>query len=175
VIVTELRSPFFVTDAEVDAWLAYEASFEYVRETQPNCGPEVEIFQRFCGGQRGDSWCDDFQCFCYCGVWPHIPLTKSGRCQTTRERASALGWLLPRGTAPQRGDIGLCIDVPKNHAHHIFSVTSEPTAAGVFHSTEGNTNPAGGSNGYGVFSRKSRSMKLTTTYEFIRFPRRPNG
>lgn len=178
-IITAPRAQFYVTDQEIDVFLGYERSFSYVRETQPNEGPEVEVFQAFCYGKKGDSWCADFQCFCYCGVWPHSPLRRNGSCQGLRESARTLGWLLPMGTWPQRGDIGLSIDVSaqarakygRTHAHHAFGVEYS-RSSGEFDTIEGNTNPDGGSNGYGVFLRSVRSMHLTTSYQFIRFPRK---
>lgn len=170
-VVKEVRDPFFVTEKEIDAWLDYQKAFDYVRETEPNEGPEVEIFQKWCYGKKGDSWCADFQCYTWDHVWPKLPLARSGSCQNLRQKAAKLGWLLKRGTAPRKGDVGFVIDVKKNHAHHIFSVTGDPRPDKTFDTVEGNTNPAGGSNGFGVFERATRRMGGTTTYEFMRFPR----
>ena len=172
IVVTEQRAPFFVTEEEIAAWLELERSCKYVRETDPNCGPEVEQFQKFCGGQKGDSWCDDFQSWAIYQVWPHFVLRRSASCQQTRIMAATLGWLQHRGTEPRVGDLGLVIDVARDHAHHIFAVSSPMRADKTFNTIEGNTNPAGGSNGYGVFERETRRMGGRTTYEFIRFPRK---
>jgi hypothetical protein len=184
IIISEHRDPFFATDAEIEAWLSYERSFNYVRELKgkPNCGPEIEVFQRFTFNEPGASWCCSFQCWCLFGVWPNIPLRKTGSCQQLRERAKTLGWLLPIGSSPQKGDIGLVIDesaatrakLGRDHAHHIFAVSSQ-WRGGLqsFDSIEGNTNPAGGREGYGVFERDDlRAMKKSTTYQFIRIPRK---
>lgn len=169
--VTELREPFYATLDEIDAWLAYQRSFLYVREVTPNVSPEIHIFQQFCGGSDGDSWCDDFQSYTQFRIWQRYPLKQSGACQITRVRAALLGWLLPRGSKPIKGDQGLLIDVPNDHAHHTFSVSSDLRDDGTFSTLEGNTNPAGGSNGYGVFERTTRRVGGSSTYEFIRIPR----
>lgn len=79
-------------------------------------------------------------------------------------------WLMPRGTLPLPGDIGLVIDAPKDHAHHTFLVTVEKLADHRFGSFEGNTNPGGGREGYGCFDRTTRRMGGLTVYEFIRLP-----
>jgi hypothetical protein len=170
--VAEQRVPFFVTEEEVDAWLDYQRAFKFVREIKPNVSPEISVFQKFCDGAPGDSWCDDFQSYTEFRIWRKFALKQSGRCQTTRERAALVHWLLPRGSVPKKGDLGLVIDVPRDHAHHIFSVASDVRADNTFNSIEGNTNPAGGSNGYGVFERTTRRIWGTSTYEFIRFPRK---
>jgi hypothetical protein len=172
-IVAAERVPFFATAAEITALLDYQRSFKYVRELRPNVSPEIHIFQTACGGQDGDSWCDDFQCYCEHRVWTHYPLRLNGRCQTTREQAAKLGWLLPIGTKPQRGDRGYCIDLALDHAHHTFVVDSDCRADLTFDSIEGNTNPAGGSNGYGVFERATRRFKAKGgTYQFHRIPQK---
>jgi hypothetical protein len=170
--IPEQRVPFYVTDEEVDAWLNYQRAFKFVREIQPNVSPEISVFQKFCDGVPGDSWCDDFQSYTEFRVWQHFALRQSGRCQTTRMKAALMGWLQPRGSKPRKGDLGLVIDVARDHAHHIFSVASEVRADKTFNTIEGNTNPAGGSNGYGVFERETRRIGGKSTYEFIRFPRR---
>lgn len=173
-VVKDVREPFYVTDAEIDAWLEYQKEFDYVRETEPNEGPEVEIFQKWCYGKKGDPWCADFQCYTWDHTWTKIPLARSGSCQTLRKRAKALGWLMPRGTTPKKGDIGLVIDTKRDHAHHIFSCSTDMKANKTFETIEGNTNPGGGREGYGVFERATRRMGGTTTYEFIRLPRKGN-
>jgi hypothetical protein len=170
-VVGEVRTPFFALDDEIDAWLDYQRAWNWVRETEPNEGREVEEFQRWCGGTKGDSWCADFQSYTQDHVWLHFPLARNGSCQGLRNEAAKLGWLMKRGTLPLKGDLGLVIDVSKNHAHHIFSVSGDTRADHTFNSIEGNTNPAGGSNGYGVFERTSRRTNGTNVYEYIRLPR----
>lgn len=78
-------------------------------------------------------------------------------------------WLLPQGALPIVGDIGLVIDPKKDHAHHTFLVSSRPPTT-RFGSIEGNTNPGGGSDGYGCFERETRKMGGLTVYQFIRLP-----
>ena len=96
-------------------------------------------------------------------TFPTLP--KSGRCQTVREAAHKLGWTTK---TPSYLDIGLLIDTSRDHAHHTFFVSSVATPL-PFHTIEGNTNPAGGREGYGVFGRKRGGDKLT--YEYIHIPR----
>lgn len=172
-IVADARSPYFyVTDEELDAWLDYERAYSFVREAKVNDSPEIRVFQQFTGNAPPDSWCASFQSYCIYRVWPHFPLRKSASCQAIRTQAALLKWLLPRGSKPERGDLGFVIDVAKDHAHHIFAVSSDAHADYTFNSAEGNTNPAGGREGYGVFERTTRRWRQsTTTYEFARFPR----
>lgn len=171
--VPQARAPFTATDEEIDALLDYERAFKFVREWRgPNNSPEINVFQRSCGGVSGDSWCDDFQCYCEHRIWPRFPLKMNGRCQTTRMQAAVMGWLLPLGSQPQKGDRGYVIDLAHDHAHHTFVVSSDVRADLTFDSIEGNTNPAGGSDGYGVFERTTRRFKAVGgNYQFHRIPR----
>lgn len=150
--------------------LIYKELGEYlVREQKPNDSPRIREFQKVTGNAPPDSWCMSFQMWSLFQVFGKDrfpPLPKSGRVQTVREAAQKLGWITK---APASGAIGLLIDNARDHAHHTFLVTGEMTGIYEFPTVEGNTNPDGGREGYGVFARK-RKLHGSLTYEFIHFP-----
>lgn len=140
-----------------------------VRELKPNDSPRIRQFQAVTGNAPPDSWCMSFQMWALLQVFGKDrfpPLPKSGSCQAVRDVAKKLGWITK---TPASGDIGLLIDTKRDHAHHTFLVTGRMTGAEDFPTVEGNTNPAGGREGYGVFPRK-RGLHGTLTYEFIHLP-----
>lgn len=79
-------------------------------------------------------------------------------------------WLLHKGVAPQVGDLGFVIDPSRDHAHHTFLVSQIVPLSNRFGSLEGNTNPGGGREGYGMFERDTRRMGGLTVYQFARIP-----
>lgn len=128
-----------------------------------------EKYQRAIGGeeavQRKDSWC------LYFVLWGFLELVAgemralrflvprvTGSCEEFRRAARANGQLMPVGTAPLPGDIGLVVHTGTDHAHHAFFVgTAEPENPGVGITTaEGNSNATGGSNGDGAYVRDKR-------------------
>jgi len=120
----------------------------FVRETEgPNRGAWVSLFQRFSGGQDGDSWCCDFVSFiediAYHGK---APSRRTGSCDLKLSDARFKGFIV---AAPQPDDLYFFItDV--GHAHHVGIVTivSEVGFAGI----AGNTSEDGlSTNGTGVF------------------------
>lgn len=139
-----------------------------VREIKPNDSPRIREYQSVTGNAPPDSWCMSFQMWSMKQVFKDRfpPLPKSGRVQTVREAAQKLGWI---SKTPKSGAIGLLIDTKRDHAHHTFIVTGPMTAKKEFPTCEGNTNPDGGREGYGVFAR-ARHLGGSLTYEFIILP-----
>lgn len=136
-------------------------------EHGPNDGT-CATYQRAIGGeeavQRHDSWC------LYLVLWGLLQLVGArvmlaqlvpavtGSCQDFRLAARRRGQLLPIGTAPRAGDIGLVVRAEDDHAHHAFWLaTSRAENAGAGLTTiEGNSNNTGGSNGDGTYTRDKR-------------------
>lgn len=148
------------------AWAAL-----HVREVPPgsNAGEYVESFQRFAGGQKGDSWCCEFAwtvgqlaAIVSGGFWP-IPRT--GSCETVHQYA--ISHRLVVG-APRKGDLYLLLDAT-GHAHHIGFVTAFHVT--TFDEISGNTTQAtGSSEGWGVFPN---TRKVTPSIVFVRWSAAP--
>jgi hypothetical protein len=118
------------------------------------------VYQLAIGGQeavdRHDSWC------LYLALWGILQVlgsrkalagvvpTITGSCEDFRRAARVTGQLMPRGTTPLPGDIGLVVNTATDHAHHAFTVSKSRTTL------EGNSNDTGGSNGDGEYMRDSR-------------------
>lgn len=129
-----------------------------------------EKYQRAIGGEeavdRHDSWCLYFvlwgylQVFGLLAVLRQLVPTITGSCEQFRQAAKKTGRLMPIGTAPLPGDIGLVVAGVGTdaHAHHAFLVaTREPENPGAGITTEeGNSNNTGGSNGDGAYVRDKR-------------------
>lgn len=124
-------------------------------------------YQRAIGGeeavQRADSWCLYFVLWCFLqlvaedmaqlrGLVPAV----TGSCEDFRQAARRCGRLLPVGTKPLPGDIGLVVNTAANHAHHAFLVGQGAVASGGVPTDEGNSNDTGGSNGDGAYERTAR-------------------
>lgn len=138
--------------------------FGFVRETGgPNIGAWVSVFQRFAGGQDGDSWCADFVSFlldvAYHGK---SPLKKTGSTQALLAEARVKGFVV---TTPQPDDLYFYVN-DAGHAHHVGIVTGVNPLIGL----SGNTSPDGLSvNGTGVFEHP---LSVDPTHlVFVRLPR----
>jgi hypothetical protein len=157
------------TEAEITTVILTALMEVSVREIKANDSPRIREFQKVTGNAPPDSWCMSFvqwgllQVF---GKKRFPPLPKSGSCQAVRLAAKKLGWIK---NTPKGGAIGLLIDTKRDHAHHTFLVTGPTTNEKKFPTVEGNTNPNGGREGYGVFPR-ARRIGGTLTYEFIHLP-----
>lgn len=146
----------------IDAVLRFAKSQLYVREIGANAGPSVQEFQRITGNKPPDSWCASFVSWCgKSALLNDWPLTVTAGCQTLYVDAKAKGLMRD---APKRGDVFLMwhADLGRYaHTGFVYEVTGV-----AFKSYEGNTNPAGGREGYGVFSRE---RVAGTSYRFIRW------
>ena len=153
--------------------LAVARLFLWVREaTGRNDGAPVEAIQKSTGNKRGDAWCASFVYFVgrvlnWLGLkWP-LPRTAS--CDDLLAFARRKNILRQQ---PQKGYLGLVMRSPTD-AIHVYFVTD---AMNAVHSTiEGNTNPNGGRDGYGVFERTrgkpdDPTLKAGLTYAFIDWP-----
>lgn len=146
----------------VDVVLRFAKSQLYVREIGPNAGQVVEEYQRLCGAEKGDPWCAAFVSWCgRRALEKDWPITLSAGCHALFLDAKAKGLVRD---APKRGDVFLLWHPELGRYAHTGFVF-EATGA-VFKSYEGNTNPAGGRDGYGVFERERRADQR---YRFIRW------
>lgn len=130
-------------------------------EKGPNVGT-CEKYQHVTGNGPGDSWCLSFLMW---GVLQVVGAMEALRqvfgivtasCEELRTIARQRGQLMPVGTAPQFGDIGLVVNTAANHAHHAFFVGDGPGEDDSMETLEGNSNDTGGSNGDGAYRRQKR-------------------
>lgn len=130
-------------------------------EKGPNAGT-CEKYQRVTGNGPGDSWCLSFLMWGVLQVVSTMEAlrqvfgTVTGSCEDLRRVARQRGQLMPVGTAPQMGDIGLVVNTAQNHAHHAFYVKDGPGEDESMETIEGNSNDTGGSNGDGTYRREKR-------------------
>lgn len=130
-------------------------------ENGPNDGTCLK-YQRVTGNGRGDSWCLSFLMW---GVLQVVGAMQAlgevvgivtGSCEQLRQVARSRGQLMPVGTEPQSGDIGLVVNTAQDHAHHAYLVEGRSGMDGSRETIEGNSNDTGGSNGDGTYVRNSR-------------------
>lgn len=144
--------------------VAIARRFNFVREVGgANTGAWVSLFQRFAGGEDGESWCCDFESYvemiAYRGRAPGM---RTGSCQQKLDHARGRGWVV---TDPRVEDLYFFINAA-GHAHHIGIVTAIGTLTGI----AGNTSEDGASsNGTGVFEHT-----LTVPRSLIVFVRLPS-
>lgn len=121
-----------------------------MREIGPNAGQCVQEYQRTTGNKPPDSWCASFVSWCgKSALGSDWPLVISASCETLFLDGKKKG--LNRG-APRRGDVFVMWHADLKRYAHTGLVTE---ATGLnFKTVEGNTNPAGGREGYGVFERE---------------------
>lgn len=112
--------------------------FLFVREAGANSGLRVEAMQKWCDGDKGQSWCAYFATMildlCYQG---DAPVRRQGLCEDIHQQAIREGWLVD---APQPGDLFLYV-TDGGHAHHIGIVTQIAPLTGI----AGNTSEDGAS------------------------------
>lgn len=157
----------------VNVVLAVAKLFLWVREaTGHNDGAPVEAIQQSTGNKRGDAWCASFVYFVgrvlnWLGLrWP-LPRTAS--CDELLEFARRKNILRREA---QRGFLVLVMRSPTD-AIHVAFVDGDGTPA--FPTIEGNTNPSGGRDGYGVFQRTrggpdDPTLKAGLSYAFVDWP-----
>lgn len=140
--------------------LAIARLFLFVREASANAGQRVEAIQKWCGGQKGESWCCYFVTLVldlyYQGT---SPVPRLGACEDVHQLAKRNGWIVDE---PEPGDVVLSVNA-SGHAHHIgFCTVSTPLAT-----IAGNTSEDGASsNGERVAEHPvSRTGKV-----FVRLP-----
>lgn len=157
-------------------------------EAGPNIGT-CRKYQEVTGNGDGDSWCLSFI------MWGVLQIvgtrealrqvfgTITASCEDLRKVARHRGQLLPPGTKPQAGDIGLVVDTQANHAHHAFYIKDGPGEFDEMTTVEGNSNDTGGSNGDGTYIRTTRFGSSDSNmrpgarnhYEVIRVTAREDG
>jgi hypothetical protein len=138
--------------------------FLFVREAkEQNTGLRVEGIQRWCGGQRGQSWC------CYLATMVldiafqgNSPIPRLGAVQDVYDLAKqkkGCRILLPNEVA-QPGDLFLYVN-EADHAHHIGMITQIGGAVGI----AGNTSEDGASsNGKGCYEHGISTNRARVKY-----------
>lgn len=156
----------------IAAVLAASACAEGAEEVGgANAGRFVERVQARTGNRRGDPWCASWvfdvgerMATALGYVWP-LPRTAS--CDALLRAARARGLLR---AVPTAGDVFLVLRTDTDAIHTGF-VVSVPAGQGHgFVTREGNTNPTGGREGYGVFRRQRGHSADRTRYAFIHWP-----
>lgn len=153
--------------------------FQFVRETAgQNRGLWVSLFQKYCDGKPGDSWCSDFRSFVraiqYQGEYPEL---KTGSCTDALAHARRHGWIAADGW-PCEDDTFYCLNADGLTAHHT-GIVGRVAPDGRFATAEGNSNDDGSSNGDRVAIRGLDHPKVrrvsTGHYAFVRPPRPAAG
>jgi hypothetical protein len=149
---------------EVQAVLDVARSQLGVRETSRNSGPQVDGYLRAVDNPPGAPWCASFVYWCIregMKRFPAVPIpyVKSAYCPTVLTWAQDLGLV---HTDPAPGDTFLLLY--GGRARHTGFV-AEVLQTNV-RSLEGNTDPAGGSDGDGVYQR---ARPISAAYQYVRW------
>lgn len=130
--------------------------------TNKNDGPWVEAIQRVTGNKKGDPWCASFVTFVLdIAFRGKNPLVRSASCDVMLNAARKNGWITD---TPAPGDVFLLLKTDDDAVHTGFVTSAGKVSVKTL---EGNTNPGGSRDGWGVFAReRRRSSKLI----FIRIP-----
>jgi len=150
--------------------VGHAKSYVHVREIPPhlNRGAEIDGWNRRVGNQLGDPWCAAFAwCMGDDLLKEHWPVLRTGGCQAIHDWAARRE--LVRDT-PMQGDLVLFWHASLSRWAHVGLVDDVLPFAKGFTSCEGNTNPAGGREGYGVFSRTHEVQTPSPTLSFVRWP-----
>lgn len=118
-----------------------------------NKGPEVNQYLASVGIPPGNSWCMAFVYWCFNQASIQLkianPLTKTGGVLNEYSHEK-----LNQVATPQAGDIFI-MDLGNGLGHTGIIESINPN--GTLHTIEGNTDPAGSRNGYGVFRRERKA------------------
>lgn len=126
-----------------------------------NRGRAVEIIQKFTGNGPGDAWCASF--VARCGkqmLGSDWKLPKTASCDVLLRFAQKNDVLFDK---PERGAVFLRMRTPTDAIHTGF--VEAIVSATEWTAWEGNTNPHGGREGFGVFRRTRGKEK--PPYKFI--------
>lgn len=130
--------------------------FTFVREEPKgsNAGQAVEAFQKHTGNSKGEAWCCSFVMTVLDGMVEH-PLTRTGSCANLGAGAKEHGLLHGE---PVKGAIFL-LWFPSlgRFAHTGFLLGKNDD--GSWNTIEGNSNPDGSREGYGVFVREKEHAR----------------
>jgi hypothetical protein len=153
------------------ALIAEASKYLAVREEGVNHGPLIDKWLLACGlvnpkpPKDGYPWCMAFATSmgkdAYGKQWP-LPMDASCKDHFLFARKKKILQFVP-----QVGDLFLLMkeNVP-DYPHHTGIITEVGLTGTEFKTIEGNSNPQGGREGYGVFER-TRSTKLKEIYTFI--------
>lgn len=151
----------------VEGVLARARQFLFVRESaeHKNAGRWVEAIQRVGGTVKGQPWCCAFVSFVL-GIWYDgvPPLAYTASCDVMLEEAKARHMVVG---VPKSGDLFFVMK-SANDATHVGFVAE--VRAHEFSTIEGNGNPDGGREGFGVFARDgTHARALNGPYVFVRY------
>lgn len=128
-----------------------------------NKGRAVERILKRTGLGPGNPWCAAFVADVGAAMLQqHWPLPKTASCDMLLEFARKKRIL---SNTPKPGSVFLLMRHQHDAIHTGF--VTKVLAKGVFNTVEGNTNPNGGREGYGVFVRSRGGTKDTSKYTFI--------
>jgi hypothetical protein len=149
--------------------LGHAKSYVHVREIPPhlNRGDEIDGWNRRVGNQLGDPWCAAFAwCMGDDLFKDRWPVVRSGGCQMIYDFAHRKDILR---TTPMPGDLVLFWHASLGRWAHVGLVdVLLPFGAG-FTYVSGNTNPAGGREGYGCFVRTLEVQTPSPHLAFVRW------
>lgn len=144
-------------------FLAFAKSQLFVREIGTNAGQCVEEYLKTTGNRKGDPWCAAFIAWCgKSALGSKWPLPKTAGCQALFDAAKAKKLLVK---TPLPGDLLLVYFKSMGRYAHVAIVGAVQDNQVL--TIEGNTNPDGGREGYGVFERV-RPLN-SPTHKYIRW------
>lgn len=145
-----------------------------------NCGPEVEMFQKSIGLEKGDPWCAAFVCYCIkeaakqLGVKPKFEYggsvyklwTRNESLQSPDPELNSI-FLIDHGLSKKGtriGHTGFCI------APIVSNANGHPGEqfVGSIETMEGNTNAAGSRDGDGCYHKSREMAEFTNGYGWLR-------
>lgn len=127
-----------------------------------NYGKRVQEYQRIGSNGEvsgGQPWCQYFMNWCLIKACEKLGLpykaTYSGYTpyEITWGKKKGITIINPKDSQVDIGDWGFVYSASRNSAKHVFLIVGK-TKKGTFITIEGNTNPGGGSEGFGVFKRE---------------------
>jgi len=147
-------------------------SYEGVREKGGNnCGPEIEMFQKSIGLEKGDPWCAAFVCFCIkeaaknLGAKPKFEYggsvyklwTRNPGLQMSEPTENCI-FLIDHGLSKagtRIGHTGFCVGRNQSHTETLETM-------------EGNTNAAGSRDGDGCYHKSREMAEFAKGYGFLK-------
>jgi len=136
-----------------------------------NHGPAVKKFLHEVGLPEGYAWCDAFQSYEEHAAAGYTLPIESASVWQTYNSARNMGWVLPDGATPARGDLVLYdFDGDGRTDDHIGIVVAVTALPGCWklRTVEGNTGDGNATDGDGVYIR-TRIVRRSTVL-FIRIP-----
>lgn len=155
-------SPLLASAQRDDLERVFDHELGVVEKSGHNDGERILEYLSVTGLPEGYPWCAAFVAWCHLQVKIKAPTSA----YSPDWFKSNVIWKQGKGTTPQKGDVfGIYFDSLGRVAHVGFVRKWDK---GMLLTVEGNSNPEGGRDGYGVFQRRRLTSQIHVVSSYVK-------